>query len=116
MRTALTADPNAVYKIFGADGDSNSQDGITVRLYDTLKTTLDKIKSEAGVSAGVSDDTKSVLAKQINQYTDDMADLSDRLDELQDKYYNQFSAMETALSKMANQSSWLSSMLGTSSN
>ncbi|NMC31984.1 MAG: flagellar filament capping protein FliD [Veillonellaceae bacterium] len=116
LRTALTADPNAVYKIFGADGDSNSQDGITVRLYDTLKTTLDKIKSEAGVSAGVSDDTKSVLAKQINQYTDDMADLSDRLDELQDKYYNQFSAMETALSKMANQSSWLSSMLGTSSN
>ena len=116
LRAALTADPNAVNKLFATDGATDSQDGIAVRMYDTLKTAMDSIKSEAGISAGVSDDTTSVLAKQINQYTKDMTSLNTRLDDMEDRYYKQFSAMETALSKLANQSSWISSMLDTKSN
>jgi flagellar hook-associated protein 2 len=115
LRAALTADPNAVNKIFGTDGATDSQDGIAVRMYDTLKTAMDKIVSEGGASAGVSDDTKSVLAKQINQYTKDMKALNERLEDMEDRYYNQFSAMETALTKLASQSSWLSQTFGSSS-
>lgn len=108
LRNALAADPNAVNKIFGTNGDTASADGIAVRMYDTLKASMDKITTEAGYSAGVSDDTKSVLAKKINQYTKDMDALSDKLADLEDRYYKQFDAMETALTKLANQSSWLS--------
>lgn len=115
LRTALTADPNAANKLFGTDGATDSQDGIAVRMYDTLKTAMDKIVSEGGVSAGVSDDTKSVLAKQINQYTKDMKALNERLEDMEDRYYSQFSAMETALTKLASQSSWLSQTFGSSS-
>lgn len=115
LRTALEADPSAVSKIFGTDGASDSQDGIAVRMYDTLKSAMDKIVSEAGVSAGVSDDTTSNLAKKINQFTTDMKSLNARLEDQEDNYYKQFSAMETALNKLASQSSWLSSMLGTNS-
>ena len=115
LRSALTADPNAVNKLFGTDGATDSQDGIAVRMYDTLKTAMDKIVSEGGVSAGVKDDTKSVLAKQITQYTKDMKALNERLEDMEDRYYSQFSAMETALTKLASQSSWLSSTFGTSS-
>ena len=115
LRTALTADPNAVNKIFGTDGATDSQDGIAVRMYDTLKAAMDKIVSAGGVSAGVSDDTKSVLAKQINQYTKDMKALNERLEDMEDRYYAQFSAMETALTKLASQSSWLSQTFGSSS-
>jgi flagellar hook-associated protein 2 len=115
LRTALTADPNAANKIFATDGASDSQDGIAVRMYDTLKTSMDKIFLAGGASAGVSDDTQSVLAKQINQYTKDMKALNNRLEDMEDRYYSQFSAMETALTKLSNQSSWLSSQLGTSS-
>ena len=115
LRAALTADPNAVNKLFGTDGDTDSQDGIAVRMYDTLKTAMDNIVSEAGVTAGVSDDTKSNLAKQISQYTKEMKALNERLEDMEDRYYNQFSAMETALTKLSSQSSWLSSMLGSSS-
>ena len=84
-------------------------------MYDTLKTAMDKITSEAGVTAGVSDDTKSNLAKQISQYTKEMKALNERLEDMEDRYYDQFSAMETALTKLSSQSSWLSSMLGSSS-
>ena len=115
LRAALTADPNSVNKLFGTDGSSDSQDGIAVRMYDTLKTAMDKITSEGGVSAGVTDDTKSVLAKQINKYTKDMKALNERLEDMEDRYYSQFSAMETALTKLASQSSWLSSTFGSSS-
>ena len=112
LRAALTADPGAVNKIFGSTGDTDSKQGITVRMYDTLKTAMDKITSEAGISAGVSDDTKSSLAKKINQYTKDMATLSDKLTDIETRYYNQFNAMETALTKLANQSSWLQQQFG----
>ena len=115
LRAALTADPNAVNKLFGTDGATDSQDGIAVRMYDTLKTAMDKISSEGGVSAGVSDDTKSLLAKQINQYTKDMKALNERLEDMEDRYYSQFSAMETALTKLSSQSSWLSQSFGSSS-
>lgn len=115
LKAALTADPNAVYKLFGSTGDTQSQKGIAVRMYDTLKTAMDSITTEAGVSAGVSDDTKSALAKQINQYTKDMTALNTKLTDIETRYYNQFDAMEVALTKLANQSSWLSQVGSSSS-
>ena len=115
LRAALTADPSAVNKVFGSTGDADSEQGITVRMYDTLKLAMDNIASEAGITAGVSDDTKSNLAKKIKQYTEDMDDLSDKLADIEDRYYSQFTAMETALSSLASQSSWLQQTLGSNS-
>ena len=115
LRSALTADPNAVNKIFATDGATDSQDGIAVRMYDTLKTAMDKIVSTGGASAGVSDDTKSVLAKQITQYTKDMKTLNKRLEDMEDRYYDQFGAMETALTRLSSQSAWLANAFGSSS-
>ncbi len=107
LRTALQSDPNIVYKVFGTDGDSSSEDGISVRLYDTLKGSMDKIVSEAGITATVDGDTKSNLAKRINDYSQQMDDLNSRLKDVEDRYYKQFNAMEAALSRLSQQSSWL---------
>jgi len=115
LRTALAADPDAVNKIFGSSGTTSNEKGIAVRLYDTLKTAMDKIVSKAGVTASISGDTKSSIAKQIRTYITDMDNFSDRLDDIEDRYYNQFDAMETALEKLSSQSAWLSQQLGTSS-
>ena len=114
LRTALTTDSEAVSKIFGATGSTSSSQGIAVRMYSTLKTAMDKIVTEAGITAGVSGDTKSSLAKKINTYTTDMYELNNRLADIEDRYYKQFDAMEVALTKLQNQSSWLSQQLGTS--
>ena len=46
--------------------------------------------------------------KQLNQY---ISRQKDRLESLEDRYYSQFSAMETALAQMESQSSYLTSML-----
>lgn len=107
LKTALEADPDIVNKIFGTDGASSSADGIAVRLYDTLEIAMDKIYTVAGATSSVSSDTKSSLAIQINNYTKRMTDMNTRLADIEDRYYKQFDALETALSKLNNQSNWL---------
>jgi len=115
LRTSLAADPDAVKKIFASSGTTSSQQGIAVRMYDTLKTAMTNIATKAGVTAAISGDTKSSLARQIREYTTEMSNLSDRLEDIETRYYNQFTAMDTVLDKLASQSAWLSQQFGTSS-
>ncbi|MEG6584996.1 flagellar filament capping protein FliD [Dendrosporobacter sp. 1207_IL3150] len=107
LKAALEADPEVLNKIFGSKGDNSSTSGIATRLYDTLKASSDKIVTEAGITAATATDTKSNLAKLIKDYDERMYDLNDRLAMMEDRYYKQFDAMETALQKLSQQSTWL---------
>lgn len=107
LREAIESDPDILTKIFTSDGDEASKDGLSVRLYDNLKTSMDKIVKEAGISATVDDDTKSNIAKNITSYTKQITDLNSRLQDIEERYYKQFDAMEVALSRMNQQSAWL---------
>lgn len=107
LRTALQADPEVVNKIFGSTGTSSSSQGIAVRLYDTLKASSDKIVTVAGITASTALDTRSSLAKSINNYVKQMYDLNTKLTTTENNYYTKFNAMESALQKLNQQSSWL---------
>lgn len=111
LAKALADDPEIVNKIFGTSstGNVHSQNGIAVRLYDSLKVVSDKIVAEAGSTATTTSDIKSSVAKQIATYTKNMAEMNTRLATIEANYYKKFNAMETALSKLNKQSSWLSS-------
>ncbi len=52
------------------------------------------------------------MASDIKDYEDDVKYWENYLDELEEKYYKQFSAMETALAKLQSSSSALSSLMG----
>lgn len=110
LNAALQADPEAVNKIFSThtDGNTHAQDGIAVRLYDTLKAASDKIVTEAGATSSTTYDTKSNVAKQIAIYKTSMTNQNTKMTVLQSNYYTKFNAMETALSKLNQQSTWLS--------
>jgi flagellar hook-associated protein 2 len=111
LRAALEADPEVLSKVLGTDGADADKDGLIMRLYDSLKTGMDKVKTQAGTVAGTSGDTQSNLARRIREYDDRMATMERRLQTMEDRYYKQFTAMETALQKMNSQSAWLSSQL-----
>ena len=111
LRKAIAADPQIVQKMFSTTGDSTSKNGIAVRLYDTLKIALDKIKVEGGTTASYADDFTSTLGKKINDYTKRMSEMNRRLTEMENSYYTKFSRMETALTKLNSQSSWLTQQL-----
>ena len=112
LKKALEEDPDVVSKLFSTTGTSSANQGVAVRFYDTLKTSMDKIATVGGYSSTTDDDTKSSLAKLIIQYNKDLVSMDDRLQDIESRYYKQFDAMETALSKMNQQSSWLSQQLG----
>ncbi len=116
LKKALEEDPDIINKIFGSDGDTSAKDGVAVRLYDTLKGSMDQITEVAGGAASTTTtDTTSELGKRINDYTKQMTDLNSRLTTIQERYYKQFNAMETALSSLSKQSAWLTQQLGGSS-
>lgn len=81
-------------------------------LYNTL---TEKMKSTS-LSSALTVYNDKELAKQITDYKSELKRMEDRLSELEEKYYRQFSAMESALAKMNSQSSFLMSMLGMNNN
>lgn len=116
LRTALQADPTIVSKIFGSTGTTGntSSQGIAVRMHNDLTNAVSKIKTVAGTTADTTADAKSDLALQITDYKTRLSALSDKLQDLQTRYYNQFDAMETALQQLNSQSSYITSLLGSS--
>lgn len=105
LRKALEEDPDIVFKIFGTPGDTQNTEGVGNRLYDQMYTALNTLKTEAGTPNVT--DTTSNMAKSIASYTDQLDRMNDQLSQIEDRYYKQFDAMETALSNMNKQSAWL---------
>ncbi|SCM83695.1 Flagellar capping protein [uncultured Sporomusa sp.] len=105
LREALEKDPDAVFKIFGTSGDTVEESGVANRLYSQLNTAMSQIKDEAGLPDAV--DTQSNLAKRLTSYSDRLTSMMNSLAATEERYYNQFNAMETALSRLSSQSSWL---------
>jgi len=52
------------------------------------------------------------MTKQMTQYKKDIKSWETKLSDMEDRYYKQFSAMETALSKLQSQQNSLASYLG----
>ncbi|KTE92002.1 flagellar hook protein FliD [Desulfitobacterium hafniense] len=110
LREALEADSDVVNKLFGSTGEDRNAQGVAVRFYDTLKLTMDSIKDTAGLTGTLDGDTKSTLAKQIKNYENELDVMNDRLTQMEERYYKQYNAMEVALNKLSQQSSWLANM------
>lgn len=110
LKQAITDRPDEVMALFNAnDGvtDSDSGDGLATRLYDRANALMQSITSKAG--ATTSPDTTYVMGKSIKDIDTRIDNMTSRLDQLQVRYYRQFTAMETYISQMQAQSSQLTS-------
>jgi flagellar hook-associated protein 2 len=112
LREAIEANPEAVKAIFTGDAtdDNPSKAGVAERMYSGLKTGLDSLVTKAGLSNISFDD--SLLSKQISIIDSDIFKMQKRLTTIEDNYYRQFSAMESALDKLNAQGQNLLSQLG----
>ena len=113
LRAALMEKPDAVAELF-----TNAEDGLAVQ--------VDKIIIKATKSTGVYEDKGSLvqiaglatgtsalenkLTKQLAAFQKIVDTLKERYENEQDRYWRQFTAMETALSSLNSQSSYLTSM------
>lgn len=114
LRTALTEDIDGVVKMFTATKADDGTDGIATLLSSTISNGMKSITDKAGSSTSLVD--QSFLGKQIDDVNDRIDQMEDNLVRVEERYWAQFTAMETALQRMQSQSDWLASMLGSSSN
>jgi flagellar hook-associated protein 2 len=110
LRKALEEDPDAVMKMFTANGDERSEQGVASRLHNDLKKSLDQIVTKAGSFITLADE--SILSKQINRVADDIAAMNKKLTTLETNYYRKFAAFETAINRYNSQSAYLTNAFG----
>lgn len=107
LKKALSEEPNSIYEIFGKMGeyDSNtktsdfSTSGVAQRLSDVFNNGLKSIKSHAGVSTEVDDNSE--LGNKIKEWQNKMSDFKTKMTTFENLLYKKYDAMEMALQKLA---------------
>lgn len=129
FRAALESDLDGVKDMFTAlevsHVDENGKKVVTQKggVMTNIKTIFDKYAGTEGATkglfvqqAGAKESPLSmldnVLQKQMDSYDDLIDSLNDKLEDEIEKYYNKFSKLETYISNMNSQSSWLSQQFG----
>jgi flagellar hook-associated protein 2 len=110
LRKALQDDPTSVEKLFTSTGTDSGQKGIAQRLYDSVNASMDQIKQRAGNT--FSTNQQFAIGKSLNDLDTRISSFEDRMKQVEDRYYRQFTAMEQAMNQANSQSASLASMLG----
>ncbi len=104
LKAAFTEDP---------DGTVAALSSIFQKLYDNM---YDKFKAIPNVSSANTAFNDKLLDNEQTAYKKRIKVLEDKLTDMENRYYKQFSAMETAMAKLQSQSNALAGLLGNSNN
>ncbi len=110
LKKAIEADPSSVEKLFNASGTTNDQKGIVQRLYDTVNNSMEKIKLKAGNS--FSTNQQFTMGKQLDSLNKSIDRFEDRLTQVENRYWSQFTAMEKAIQRSNEQMAYLMQQFG----
>lgn len=114
------------------DEDKHDKSGLITRMFDTLTEGMKDVIDKAGpgddsellrdvkssilidftTGTNLKNGSISILDEYILDLEEEIVSQEEFLLRIEDRYYSQYSAMETALSQMNQQSSWLMSQLG----
>ena len=110
LKEWLENDPEAVMQLLAGvqNETTGEQEGLGNTLYSDFNT---KMRSST-LSSALTFYNDKYMDKQIKSYQEKIDELEDKLVELEDSYYKKFAAMETALSKINSQSTYLTNMFG----
>ena len=100
LKAAIAEDP---------DGTANFFATLCKTLYSKLDETMSESTEYSSIYKVYND---KQLKKDYKDYTKKISDAEDELNDYEDRWYNKFSKMEVALSKLQSQTSSISSMLG----
>ena len=109
LRTALRDNPDDVYKLF-SNSDDGANRGLINRFDDALDLTRGSIEKKAGKSSHTLDNYQ--LGKNMKELNERITDFERRMVQVEQRYWNQFTAMEKAISQLNQQSSYLFSQFG----
>ncbi|MEK5444498.1 flagellar hook-associated protein 2 [Fredinandcohnia sp. FSL W7-1320] len=105
LKQKLAEDPNAIYKMFSAEGTAYEDKGIARRLRDSIKGTITNIESKAGKSTMTNQ--QFTIGRNLTNIDSQIDRFEDRLMQIEDRYWRQFTAMEKAIQRANQQSAYL---------
>lgn len=100
LKAAIAEDPEGVAEYFAS---------LCKTLYSKLDETMGKSTDYSSMYKAYND---KQLKKDYENYTKKISEAEDELSDYEDKWYDKFASMETALSKLQSQQSSISSLLG----
>ena len=100
MRKAIEKDPDAVYSLFSG---TKENPGIADRLQKSIKTATINIEKKAGKADSVNNTFN--LGLTLNDVESRIDTWKKKLINIEERYWKQFTAMETAINKANQQSS-----------
>ena len=110
LKAAISKDPNAVYELFAKDGTKADSKGLARRLRETIKDTMSNIEKRAGKASSVSN--TFTLGRNLNNIDNQINRFEDRLIQVEDRYWRQFTAMEKAIQRSNEQAMYLMQQFG----
>ena len=105
LKKAIEDNPESVENLFRATGTTSDEQGIIHRLYDTVNGAMDKLKERAGNSFSTT--KQFTLGRQLDNVDSQINRFEDRLTQIEDRYWRQFTAMEKAIQRSNSQSMYL---------
>ena len=125
LRAALEKDPQRVEQLFtageGVNDKGSSIAGMATNLKNTMKKYVNTLGSweskgilvkKAGAESSPISLTENYMYKQLQDINKAITKLQSRLETERDRYIKQFTSLETLISQMNSQSSWLSQVGG----
>lgn len=109
LKAAIEDNPEAVYQLFMADGPTYEEKGLARRLRDTIDNTFKKVEEKAGNTYKTEHGYS--MGEDLLRIKDDINSWEERLKQKEQRYWNQFNAMEKAMQRMNDQSNQLMSQL-----
>jgi flagellar hook-associated protein 2 len=113
LKAKIKEDPDSVANLFMAGTSSTenyNEKGIMRRLQTVLTDTKKQIEDKAGNSAMANN--QFTIGKNLNTVESDISSMNNRLTQIENRYYTKFTAMEKAIQKMNEQSTYLAQLLG----
>jgi flagellar hook-associated protein 2 len=105
LREKIQENPDAIYRLFNNDSTNYSEKGIARRLRDTIKNTIGKIEQKAGKTLWTNH--QFAIGRDLIQIENQIDRFEDRLKQIEDRYWRQFTAMEKAIQRANEQSMYL---------
>ncbi|MER2261221.1 MAG: flagellar hook-associated protein 2 [Psychrobacillus sp.] len=112
LKEAINADPNKVYEVFAKSGssDSDTNIGLISKVRKTINESRTKLTEKAGLTGAAN--STFTIGRMLKGYDEQITRFEARLEMIESRYFKQFSAMESAILRANNQSSYLMNAFG----
>lgn len=111
LRRQIAENPEGVQQLFAADGETSEEQGIARRLRDTLSGTIGQIGERAG-RTDISSNQTFTLGRELEQQGEQITNFERRMQQVEERHWRQFTAMEQAMARANAQAEQLMSSLG----